>query len=108
MSTKRTKTTPSIINKGVITMRATPVTKRGQVTIPQPYRKQFSIQEGAKVRFVPTRDIKFEELTNYQLAVEVIPPYDSFIGADIGKGSYKEMVKKLSDLREKQETILRS
>ncbi len=84
-------------------MEATTVTKKGQVTIPRTYRKQFSIREGAKVRFVPTQNLKSDELMKYPLAVEVIPSYDSFIGADIGKGSYKEMVKELSELRDKWE-----
>ncbi len=84
-------------------METTTVTKKGQVTIPRTYRKQFSIKEGAKVRFVPTRGIKSKEFGKYPLAMEVIPPYDSFIGADVGKGSYKKMVRELSELRGKWE-----
>lgn len=71
-------------------METTKVTRKGQVTIPAPLRKKYSIREGTKMQVTDTPS---------GLLFRPIPDMNDLAGVDAGKYTYEEMVRKLDRLR---------
>jgi AbrB family looped-hinge helix DNA binding protein len=75
---------------GLLASLTTTVTRKGQVTIPAPLRKEHRIREGAKIQVTDTTS---------GLLFKVIPDMNDLAGVDAGKYSYEEMTRKLDRLR---------
>ncbi len=71
-------------------METTKVTRKGQVTIPAPLRKKYSIREGMKIQVTDTPS---------GLLLKPIPDMNDWAGADAGKYTYQEITRKLDRLR---------
>jgi AbrB family looped-hinge helix DNA binding protein len=71
-------------------LETTKVTRKGQVTIPAPLRKKYSIREGTKMQVTDTPS---------GLLFRPIPDMNDLAGVDAGKYTYEEMVRKLDRLR---------
>jgi AbrB family looped-hinge helix DNA binding protein len=71
-------------------LATTTVTRKGQVTIPAPLRKKYSIREGTKMQVTDTPS---------GLLFRPIPDMNDLAGVDAGKYTYEEMVRKLDRLR---------
>ena len=71
-------------------METSKVTRKGQVTIPAPLRKRYSIREGIEVEFNDTPS---------GLLIKPIPNMKDWAGADAGKYTYEEMTRRLDRLR---------
>ena len=66
------------------------MTRKGQVTIPAPFRKKYSIREGMEIEVADTPS---------GLLLKPIPKMNDWAGADAGKYTYEEMTRKLDKLR---------
>jgi len=71
-------------------VETTKVTRKGQVTIPAPLRKKYSIREGMKIQVTDTPS---------GLLFKPIQDMNDWAGADAGKYTYEEMTRKLDRLR---------
>ena len=71
-------------------METTTVTRKGQVTIPAPLRKKYSIREGMKIQVTDTTS---------GIVLKPIPDMNDWAGADAGKYMYEEITRKLDRLR---------
>ena len=71
-------------------LATTIVTRKGQVTIPAPLRKKYSIREGTKLQVTETPS---------GLLFKPIPDMNDLAGVDAGKYTYEEMTRKLDRLR---------
>ena len=71
-------------------METTTVTRKGQVTIPAPLRKKYSIREGMKIQVTDTTS---------GIVLKPIPDMNDWAGADAGKYTYEEITRKLDRLR---------
>ncbi len=71
-------------------LETTTVTRKGQVTIPAPLRKKYSIKVGMKILVTDTPS---------GLLFKPIPDMNDWAGADAGKYTYEEMTRKLDRLR---------
>ena len=66
------------------------MTRKGQVTIPAPFRKKYGIREGMEIEVADTPS---------GLLLKPIPKMNDWAGADAGKYTYEEMTRKLDKLR---------
>lgn len=66
------------------------VNKKGQLTIPAKFRKQFKIQEGTKLQLIQ------EE---YAITLRRVPEIDDLIGMHSTKISLEEMLQELDQMR---------
>jgi len=71
-------------------LETTTVTRKGQVTIPAPLRKKYSIREGMKIQVTDTTS---------GIVLKPIPDMNDWAGADAGKYTYEEITRKLDRLR---------
>jgi len=71
-------------------LETTTVTRKGQVTIPVPLRKKYSIREGMKIQVTDTTS---------GIVLKPIPDMNDWAGADAGKYTYEEITRKLDRLR---------
>jgi AbrB family looped-hinge helix DNA binding protein len=67
------------------------VTRRGQTTIPQEFRKKYGIKEGDKLLVESTKD---------GLLFKVIPKLEESAGIDSKFGNPEEIKQKIDKLRE--------
>jgi len=71
-------------------LETTTVTRKGQVTIPAPLRKKYSIREGMKIQVTDTTS---------GIVLKPIPDMNDWARADAGKYTYEEITRKLDRLR---------
>ena len=75
---------------------AVTVTKKGQVTIPARFRKQFRIKEGTKLLITQGENV---------MIVRPLPDIDDLLGVFSGKVSLDEIRNELDQMR-KQDRVL--
>ena len=68
------------------------VTRKGQVTIPAPYRKKLHIRQGTKLLVSQKEDI---------ITMKPVPNIEDLAGVHAGKVTLQEMRKELDDMRSK-------
>ncbi len=73
-------------------METTRVTRKGQVTIPAPFRKKHNIKVGTEMEVADTPS---------GFLFKPILSMNDWAGADAGKYTYEEMTRKLDRLRAK-------
>ncbi len=73
-------------------LETTKVTRKGQVTIPAPFRKKYSIRVGMEMEVLDSPS---------GLLLKPIQNMNDWAGADAGKYTYEEMTRKLDRLRER-------
>jgi AbrB family looped-hinge helix DNA binding protein len=71
----------------------TTVTRKGQVTIPVELRRKYGLHVGMKVEVTDSK--------TGGVLLKPIPRMEDWAGADSGKYSYSDMVKKLDRYRRK-------